>query len=146
MSIISIGIIPAFTEEMLFRGIILNGFKNNYSEKKAILVSALLFGFWHLNPWQFGSAFILGLLTAFICLRTGSILLCIYIHLFNNVLAVIVVRIMTINGLSSVYSKEIFQLVWLDIIGMIITIFGIIWLAKGIKNFNKTKNENDYFI
>jgi membrane protease YdiL (CAAX protease family) len=29
VSIILVGIIPAFTEEMFFRGIILNGFKNN---------------------------------------------------------------------------------------------------------------------
>jgi membrane protease YdiL (CAAX protease family) len=149
LSMLTIAIIPAITEEMLFRGIILNGLKNNYSERTAIIVSALLFALWHLNPWQFVPAFIIGLISAFICLRTGSLLLCIYIHLFNNALFVIIIRnkdIFTINGINTIHSIGTFQPIWLDISGIIIIVLGIILLAKGIKNFNETKNEDDYFI
>ncbi|MDR0611845.1 MAG: CPBP family intramembrane metalloprotease [Planctomycetaceae bacterium] len=145
MSIISVAIIPAITEEMLFRGIILGGLKNNYSERKAVIVSALLFGLWHLNPWQFVSAFIIGLISAFICLRTGSLLLCIYIHFFNNALYVIIIgsrNTFTLTGFNT-YSNGVFQPMWFDFIGIIIFIFGTILLAKGIKNFNKIKNETN---
>ena len=77
ISIILVGIIPAFAEEMLFRGVILYGFKENYSHKKAIIISSLLFGLIHLNPWQFVTAFIIGIVAAWICLQTNSILPCI---------------------------------------------------------------------
>jgi membrane protease YdiL (CAAX protease family) len=146
MSIISVAIVPAITEEMLFRGIILSGFKNNYSERKAIVVSSLLFGLWHLNPWQFVSAFIIGLISAFICLRTGSLLLCIYMHLFNNALWVIIIRnknIFTITGFNSTYSRGIFQPIWFDVTGIIFLVLGIILFVKGIKKFNEMKN-NDH--
>jgi membrane protease YdiL (CAAX protease family) len=145
MSIISVAIVPAVTEEMLFRGIILGGLKNNYSERKAIIVNALLFGLWHLNPWQFVSAFIIGLVSSFICLRTGSLLLCIYIHLFNNALYVIMLRnkeIFSITGFNTTNSSGTFQPIWLDVTGIIIIVLGIILLAKGIKDFNETKNND----
>jgi len=92
IAIIHTGLIAVFTEELLFRGIILDGFKNNYSKKKAIIVNAVLFGLIHLNPWQFLSAFLTGLITAWIRIETKSIWLCIYIHLFNNILYSITIR------------------------------------------------------
>jgi membrane protease YdiL (CAAX protease family) len=91
-AIIVMGIIPAFTEELFFRGLILDGLNSNYSKRKAIIISAVLFGVIHLNPWQFLSAFIIGLFSAWICIETRSILLCIYIHFFNNVLYTVVVK------------------------------------------------------
>jgi len=84
VSILLVGLIPAFVEEMLFRGIILNGFRGNYSVRKTIILSSILFGVIHLNPWQFVTAFIIGIISAWICIKTESIILSIYIHLFNN--------------------------------------------------------------
>jgi membrane protease YdiL (CAAX protease family) len=42
ISIILVGIIPGFCEEMFFRGILLTGFQENYSEKKAVLIKCLV--------------------------------------------------------------------------------------------------------
>ena len=140
LSIILVGIIPAFTEEMFFRGIILNGFKENYSERKAIIISALLFGIIHLNPWQFISAFIIGLFSAWICIKTKSIILSIYIHIFNNIMSVIALKyreVIPIKGFNTAYSERTFQPIWFDIIGIIISVLGIILLIKNIK---KAKN------
>jgi membrane protease YdiL (CAAX protease family) len=143
ISIILVGIIPAFTEEMFFRGIILNGFKNNYSEKKAVIISAILFGIIHLNPWQFISAFIIGIFSALICIRTRSILLSIYIHMFNNIMAIVVLKykdIIPIKGFNTAYWGKVFQPIWFDIIGIIITGFGIILLIKSLKRLREAKN------
>jgi len=137
IAIISIGIIPAFTEELLFRGLILDGLKNNYSKRKAIIISALLFGIIHLNPWQFCAAFIIGLVSAWICIETNSILLSIYIHFFNNVLYTIAVRykdLIPIEGFNSNSATPvIFQPWWLDVSGLAILTMGTIMLIKGIK-------------
>jgi membrane protease YdiL (CAAX protease family) len=136
-SIILIVIIPTITEEMLFRGIIISGFKDNYSEKKTIIVSSLLFGLIHLNPWQFISAFIVGLFSAWLCLRTKSILLCLYIHFFNNLLGLIAMKfsdIMPIRGFNTAYAGEpVFQPLWFDAIGLIVMALGILLILRCMK-------------
>jgi uncharacterized protein len=79
---------PIF-EELLFRGVILNGFLKRYSPMKAILLSSFLFGLIHLNPWQFITAFGLGLMLGWLYWKTGSLLPCIFLHYVNNALATV---------------------------------------------------------
>jgi membrane protease YdiL (CAAX protease family) len=136
IAIILIGIIPAITEEMLFRGVVLNGFKENYSDKKAILISALLFGIIHLNPWQFVTAFIIGIVMAWVCIKTKSIILCMYMHLFNNTIGVIALKykeVLPIKGFNTAYSEKIFQPIWFDLAGMAIIAAGILLLIRAVK-------------
>ena len=137
IAIISVGIIPAFTEELFFRGLILDGLKNNYSKRKAIIISALLFGIIHLNPWQFYGAFIIGLISAWVCIKTNSILLSIYIHFFNNALYTVTVKykdLIPVKGFNSNFATPvIFQPWWFDVSGLVILIMGTLMLIKGIE-------------
>lgn len=71
-------------EEVIFRGIILDGLLKNYSPRKAIIWSALLFGIVHLNPWQFIAALSLGLFMGWVYYKTGSLLTTIFIHFIAN--------------------------------------------------------------
>ncbi|WP_167855571.1 CPBP family intramembrane glutamic endopeptidase [Hymenobacter fodinae] len=71
-------------EEVLFRGILLNGLLRNYRPWVAIGQSALLFGVFHCNPVQTVSAGIMGLLLGWLFYRTQSLLLCIVLHALNN--------------------------------------------------------------
>lgn len=71
-------------EEMLCRGIILDGFLKRYSSSKAIIWSAVLFGLMHLNPWQFISAFGLGLYMGWLYNLTGSLLSTMLVHAVAN--------------------------------------------------------------
>ena len=52
-SFMTIAIAAPILEESIFRGIILDGLLKKYSPLKSILVSSILFGIVHLNPWQF---------------------------------------------------------------------------------------------
>ena len=137
LAIIYIGIIPAFAEELFFRGLILDGFIRNYSKRKAIILSALLFGLIHLNPWQFLSAFIMGLIASWICIETGSIWLCIYIHFFNNTLYTITVRyeeLIPIKGFNSNFAVPgEFQPLWFTLSGLAVMVIGALMLIKGIR-------------
>ncbi|MCL2609354.1 MAG: CPBP family intramembrane metalloprotease [Treponema sp.] len=140
ISILNVGVLAAFTEELFFRGLILDGLNKNYSKRKAIIVSALLFGLIHLNPWQFLSAFIIGLFLAWICIETGSIWLCIFIHFLNNTLITVLSRYsasIPIQGFNSDYSAPVeFEPWWF-------TLFGALMLALGmamlIREFRKAK-------
>ena len=71
-------------EEMLFRGIILDGFLKRYSARKAVVWSSTFFGIYHLNPWQFISAFFIGLLLGWVFVKTRSLVSAIFIHVSVN--------------------------------------------------------------
>jgi uncharacterized protein len=146
ISIITIGILPAFTEELFFRGLVLDGLKNNYSKRKAIIISSLLFGIVHLNPWQFYSGFAFGLFAAWICIETNSILLCIFIHFLNNTLYTITVRyreFIPITGFNSNFSAAAeFQPLWFDLFGLVTITIGTIMLLIGIEKAKTTADNS----
>jgi uncharacterized protein len=71
-------------EELIFRGIILDGLLKRYSPIKSILISSLLFGLVHLNPWQFLTGLIIGVFSGWIYYRTRSLSLSIIIHASAN--------------------------------------------------------------
>lgn len=80
----TVAISAPLLEEILFRGIILDGFLKNYSPTKAIIWSAVIFGLIHMNPYQFIAATLIGILMGWIYWRTKSLWLCILIHFVNN--------------------------------------------------------------
>ncbi len=71
-------------EELIFRGIVQEGFLRNYSPVKAIIWTNLLFGLAHLNPWQFVGAFLMGIFISWVYYKTRNLALPIFIHLVNN--------------------------------------------------------------
>uniref|UniRef100_UPI0032170A4F CPBP family intramembrane glutamic endopeptidase n=1 Tax=uncultured Draconibacterium sp. TaxID=1573823 RepID=UPI0032170A4F len=71
-------------EELIFRGIILDGLLKKYSPEKSILISSLLFGLVHLNPWQFVTGLVIGIFSGWVYCRTRSLALSIIIHASAN--------------------------------------------------------------
>lgn len=84
----SLAIAP-ITEEVLFRGIILKGMINNYSVKKSIIFSSLLFAIVHGSIEQGIYAFIGGILFSIIYLYTKSLKYTIIAHFINNLCMII---------------------------------------------------------
>jgi len=74
---------PIF-EELIFRGIILDGLLKKYSPVTSILVSSILFGLAHLNPWQFVAGFVIGIFAGWIYYKSRSLSLVIIIHASVN--------------------------------------------------------------
>jgi membrane protease YdiL (CAAX protease family) len=91
-AILKVVIVAPIVEEMIFRGVIMQGLMRNYTKFTAVFVSALMFALFHLNPWQFPATFILGLLLGFLRVRSNSILLCILGHAINNGLVMLNIR------------------------------------------------------
>lgn len=91
LTVLRVAIIAPIVEEMIFRGIIMHGFMQNYSGVKAVVVSALLFALFHLNPWQFPATFVLGLFLGWLMLTTHSLPLCILGHSINNLLVLVTI-------------------------------------------------------
>lgn len=85
-----IALIPAVFEEMLFRGFFYAGFKRARGTRCAILLTAVLFGLFHMNLQQIAYAVALGLFIAVIRELTGSMWPGMLFHFVNNGLSVIV--------------------------------------------------------
>lgn len=82
---ITVCILAPIIEEILFRGILLRGLlQNGTSPIIAILLSSVLFGLAHMNPWQFLGAGLLGAIFGFVYFRTKSLWLCMFLHALNN--------------------------------------------------------------
>jgi len=87
LAFISIVVLAPILEEMLFRGIILDGYLKNYSPVNSILISAFLFALIHGNLAQGIGAFVMGLVTGLLYWQTKSLLFCIALHFTNNLAA-----------------------------------------------------------
>lgn len=86
---LKVAVVAPVVEELIFRGLILQGFRRNYNAFTSVVMSALLFALFHLNPWQFPATFVLGILLGWIMLRTNNILLAILGHSINNFLVLL---------------------------------------------------------
>ena len=87
--IFAIVVVGPVLEEMLFRGAITSELLKHYSPKPAIILSALMFGVFHINPAQILTATLMGLLLAWLFYRTRSLIPGILIHILNNGLSVL---------------------------------------------------------
>ena len=99
LGIISITLIAPIVEEMVFReGIISSLLRHDFHRWQAILVSALAFSIVHLNPAQMPFAFIMGIILGIIFAKTGNIVTTAFIHIVNNTLAIIQLRVFVDKG------------------------------------------------
>lgn len=78
-----IAVLPAVTEEITIRGIVLSGYedKNIYL---SCIITGLLFGIMHLDPQQFLYVAVLGFVLALVVRITNSIFASALIHFFIN--------------------------------------------------------------
>lgn len=82
-------ILAPFCEEIIFRGIILRGFLGNYSFKVAILLLAIIFCVFHINPPQLIGALTLGLFFGYIYGYTKNLGTTIIFHSLSNLTSVL---------------------------------------------------------
>lgn len=83
-----LAVVPAFCEEIIYRGIILNGFRR-FGKVNAILISALFFALAHGSAMQFIYQFILGIILGFVLVKTGSIIASMLVHFLNNAIVIV---------------------------------------------------------
>ena len=81
--IISIGILPAIFEELLFRKFLIDR-TIRHGEFISCAMSGIMFGLWHGNFQQFFFAFFIGVLFAFVYIRTGNIIYTMIMHASMN--------------------------------------------------------------
>ncbi len=121
--LVAISLAPAICEELLFRGLIYGSLEKKIGVKKAIIISGLLFGAFHLYPAKILTTGILGIFFAFVVYKTGSIYPAMFIHFLNNALALLTGELALNKNLSSLYS--------------VVLILFVVFIVYGINYFYK---------
>ncbi|MDQ5983109.1 MAG: hypothetical protein RUMPE_00107 [Eubacteriales bacterium SKADARSKE-1] len=123
--LISLAIVPAISEEFVFRGVILGSLRK-FGDNFAIFSSALVFGLMHGNIEQFVFAFILGLYLGYSVTKTNSILPAMIIHFVNNLF----------SGISYIFKDvenfEFFTQIFYSVV-LVVSIFYIVRLFNNNK-------------
>ena len=119
---IAIVVAAPILEELIFRGIILDGLLHQFSPIKSILLSSFLFGIIHLNPWQFVSAMVIGSFAGWVYYKTGKLTLPILIHMVNNLLAFIGMYFIDSSTTMNEYMSESTGEIGVLLIGTIIAL------------------------
>ncbi|PIF02392.1 MAG: hypothetical protein CR996_00490 [Draconibacterium sp.] len=128
--LVKVCLIAPVVEELIFRGLILQGFRRNYSPAVAVIMSALLFALFHLNPWQFPATFVLGLLLGWITIRTKSIFLAILGHSINNFLVLLNITFFSQIQSHAIYMMEKEKLHLLSVLVVLLSLIVIYFTTK----------------
>ncbi|MGL4331723.1 MAG: lysostaphin resistance A-like protein [Bacteroidales bacterium] len=97
---LSVIIISPVFEELIYRGIILDTLLKKRKRWTAIFIAAFIYGFIHLNPYQFCSVFLLSLFIGWIYSYTKSISICVLIHCVVNTSEAIISFIKSPEGMA----------------------------------------------
>jgi len=133
-SVLVLVVVAPLTEELLFRGLILRGFLSQYTVRRAVFASSLLFALIHLNPWQFATGAVLGVLFAWWFIETRSLLPCLYGHALMNSLGLLIGAVLRveIRGYTGGFVGPVeFQPLWFDALGILLVGVGL-WLLVGM--------------
>ncbi|WP_164102025.1 ABC transporter permease subunit/CPBP intramembrane protease [Candidatus Laterigemmans baculatus] len=123
--IIVLAVVPAICEELAFRGFMFSGLVRDHGRLRAIVGTSVLFGMSHGVLQQSMAATVMGVLLAWIALRTGSILPGLLVHLTNNALSVSLGRLATSDApwvrhfLSGDSGEPAYRLEWVLLAGCI---------------------------
>lgn len=132
IAVLTVAVLPAICEELLFRGMIFNGLKK-LGHKKAILLSALAFALMHTSLQQTVYQFILGVILAYVVYYTGSLLAGILLHFFNNFTVILISYLVAGTGEETTIIPTTFMDFLMPVIYILIgtgIIYGALKLIK----------------
>lgn len=92
-----IAVMPAITEEITLRGIVLSGYDGKGKFKSALVIG-LFFGIFHLDAQQFLYATVLGFILAYVVRATGSIFSSMIMHFILNGSSITIQKITSLTS------------------------------------------------
>lgn len=133
--VIVAAVLPAFCEEIIFRGTIAQSLEGNKNKLASLAAVGGLFAIFHMNPAQTVHQFVLGAFLALLMYRSGSLWTSVIVHFFNNIVVI---------ALSAIFGEKLdlfFEqnAIWLFFAGLI----GFAGCVAGYMFTTKSKWETD---
>lgn len=123
--LLTVAVLPAVFEEIIFRGIVLKGLRV-FGAVGAVLICGALFSLYHQNPAQTIYQFCCGAAFALLALRAGSILPTVLAHFLNNA-AIILLTKWNVDGFSAPVNAVV---IVLSALCLLVTLFWLIFKEK----------------
>lgn len=140
--VVMVAVLPAFVEEIFFRGIIASG-SESFGMTKAVVLSSLMFMFYHGSLLQTYFQFFLGVMLAIAILTTKDVKVCMTMHFTNN----LTVLLLDYFGVEFAYNKQAWfiAVAYILLLVAIGLIFAYYFLMKKLakKQTQKTEGEVD---
>lgn len=131
-SIIVVALLPAIVEELLYRGVILNGLRR-LGKWRAVLISAAAFSLMHGNLYQLPYTFAFGIVLGLIAFETRSILPTMIVHFVSNA-QVLIFAYFKIGESSVTISLGYFGIaIAFTIVAVLVAVFAIYLIRKANK-------------
>lgn len=157
VSALVVGLIGPIFEELIFRKLFIDRLVP-YGETVAVFFSALIFGLFHGNLYQFFYAFFIGIAFSYIYVKTGKIIYTMALHIFVNmfcgVLPSLIFSMLDYNELLQLVAQNALteEYILANLIPMLLFIIysygmvgmaaiGLIVLFRNIKNVRFNKGE-----
>jgi membrane protease YdiL (CAAX protease family) len=90
-NLLNAALIPAVAEELLFKGLIFTVIRKYYSSIIAIIIVSLMFAVCHLQFIRIIPLFLFSCFTFWLYLRSGSLILPMFLHFINNLFAFVLI-------------------------------------------------------
>lgn len=127
-----VALTPAICEEMLFRGFLFSAFRGRYKIVVSVLLTAVIFGVYHMSIVRFFTTALLGAALAVIVYYSDSIFPAMMMHAINNGIAVLQMyhpdTMENVFPLFAVEEPGIME-------SIVVSTMGILLLAAGVAMF-----------
>ncbi len=140
--ILVLAIVPAFCEELFFRGFLLSGLSTAMRRWPAIFISAIFFAVFHFFIFKFVVAGALGVVLGYLCWQSRSIVPAILAHATHNAIGVYsVLRPEWMQSLG-VPSQSASQPMWLHLpVPLLVIGAGVFALGLYLASFSRTETQ-----
>jgi len=128
-----IAILPGICEEVMFRGFVFRFFESQ-GKWAAIIISALLFALFHLDPYRFIPVLLLGILLGWLMYKSDSIYISMLSHALNNALALSFANLENIDFLNKLIIRGENLNWWVGIPAAAVLVISLILFNKVNRN------------
>jgi membrane protease YdiL (CAAX protease family) len=131
LALLSVAVMPAISEEFLFRGLVQRSFERRMRPLAAVALAGMMFGSVHLQPVNGVALIALGCFFGYVTWSSGSIYPAIFGHFLFNALTIVALFFTgegTIDIVSRHTSDDVLELLPIAIPALFVFIAVIIWL------------------
>lgn len=137
--VIVIALMPAIGEELMFRGLIYGSVRTGGSAVRAVLVSALIFGLFHMSLVKLIPTALLGVCLAIVVEKGGSIFVSMLLHFTNNLISVIAMSYPeALERVLPFLTKDSFSVFEV----CVMTVVAVVCIGAGYMLLAHSKNKN----
>lgn len=130
-------VIPAISEEFLFRGFGQRALEENNSVRYSVFITGIIFGIIHFNFINLVPLILIGIFLGYLAYTSKSILVPIFIHFLNNAVSILLFYIEEPEIISDEPNLSLLNSILLSVVGLA----GVILIIKTLFRFGNSKIE-----